>query len=159
MSNASLRMPSLNKVLIAGNLVDDPRTGLLESGVSVANFRIASTQSYKSRDGEWKEKTCFVDVVAWRRTAELVSEYLRKGSPVMVEGELQTNSWQGQDGTQRSRVEILARRVQFLQRQGQGGPSQDQKAGDRERDEPPPKYDDTADSQRPSGDDYDDIPF
>lgn len=159
MSNASLRMPSLNKVLIAGNLVDDPRTGLLESGISVANFRIASTQSYKGRDGEWKEKTCFVDVVAWRRTAELVSEYLRKGSPVLVEGELQTNSWQGQDGSQRSRVEILARRVQFLQRERQAAPPQDQRTDDQYQDEPPPRYDDTPDPQRSSGSDYDDIPF
>ena len=112
----AIRMPNLNKVHIAGNLVDDPRMGLLESGVSVANFRIASSQSYKTRDGEWKEKTCFVDVVAWRRTAELVGQYLRKGSPVLIEGELQTSSWQAQDGTQRSRVEILSRRIQFLEK-------------------------------------------
>ena len=150
----SIRMPSLNKVLIAGNLVDDPRTGLLESGVNVANFRIASTQSYKGRDGDWKEKTCFVDVVAWRRTAELVGEYLRKGSPVLVEGELQTNSWQGQDGTQRSRLEILARRVQFLQRPGSSqdrdAPSGEAPAGDRT---------DRTESPKSSDEDYDDIPF
>lgn len=117
-------MPALNKVVITGNLVDDPRTNILQNGVNVANFRIASSRSYRGRDNEWHQKTCFVDVVAWRRTAELISSRLRKGSPVLVEGELQTSSWQAQDGTRRSRVEILARRVQFLERADQEGVSE-----------------------------------
>ncbi|MBN1434709.1 single-stranded DNA-binding protein [Candidatus Fermentibacterales bacterium] len=153
----SMRMPSLNKVLITGNLVDDPEARLLESGINVANFRIASTQSYRGRDGEWKEKTCFIDVVAWRRTAELIGEFLRKGSPVLVEGELQTNSWQAQDGSQRSRIEILARRVQFLQKERAASESPDQgpapaRAVRREQEER------SVPSEAPE-DDYDDIPF
>ncbi len=142
----NIRMPNLNKILITGNLVDDPRVSILESGVHVARMRIASNQSYKGRDGEWHQKTCFVDIVAWRRTAELVSEYLRKGSPVLVEGELESSSWQAQDGTQRSKLEIVARRVQFLERQGQSNvseakPAQKPASGSDEQ-EPPPEYDD-----------------
>jgi single-strand DNA-binding protein len=146
----NIRMPNLNKVLIAGNLVDDPRVSILESGVHVARMRLASNQSYKGRDGEWHQKTCYVDVVAWRRTAELASEYLRKGSPVLVEGELESSSWQAQDGTQRSKLEIVARRLQFLERQGQGGTAQQKPAAAAaarpenppEESEPPPEYDD-----------------
>jgi single-strand DNA-binding protein len=142
----NIRMPNLNKILITGNLVDDPRVSILESGVHVARMRLASNQSYKGKDGEWHQKTCYVDVVAWRRTAELVSEYLRKGSPVLVEGELDSSSWQAQDGTQRSKLEIVARRLQFLERQGQGNvseakPAQKPASGVEEQ-EPPQEYDD-----------------
>ncbi|MDM7993289.1 MAG: single-stranded DNA-binding protein [Candidatus Fermentibacter sp.] len=148
----NIRMPSINRVMISGNLVDEPRTDLLENGTHVANFRIASSQSFRGKDGEWHEKTCFVDVVAWRRTAELVAEYLRKGSPVLVEGELQTSSWQASDGTPRSRTEILARRVQFLEKPGQQQRSEpaarEEKASYTPADEPP-------DSES----EYDDIPF
>jgi single-strand DNA-binding protein len=147
----NIRMPNLNKVLITGNLVDDPRVSILESGVHVARMRIASNQSYKGRDGEWHQKTCYVDVVAWRRTAELASEYLRKGSPVLVEGELESSSWQAQDGTQRSKLEIVARRLQFLERQGQQTAPQQEA---RPSSAPPAP---TADQEPPP--EYDDIPF
>ena len=148
----NIRMPSINRVMISGNLVDDPRTDLLETGIHVANFRIASSQSYRGKDGEWREKTCFVDVVAWRRTAELVAEYLRKGSPVLVEGELQTSSWQAQDGSPRSRLEIVARRVQFLERTGQQQRSETQERPEKARYSP-------ADEPPESDSEYDDIPF
>ncbi|MBD3369304.1 single-stranded DNA-binding protein [Candidatus Fermentibacteria bacterium] len=146
----NLRMPALNKVMITGNLVDDPRTNILQNGVNVANFRIASSRSYRGRDNEWHQKTCFVDVVAWRRTAELISSRLHKGSPVLVEGELQTSSWQAQDGTRRSRVEILARRVQFLERADQdtvSEPAQSQQESYTKSD---------VDSEE---EDFEDIPF
>ncbi len=148
----NIRMPSINRVVISGNLVDEPRTNLLENGTHVSNFRIASSQSYRGKDGEMQQKTCFVDVVAWRRTAELVAEYLRKGSPVLIEGELQTSQWQAQDGSPRSRLEILARRVQFLERPGQRAEAQpaarEEKAPYTAADEPP-------DAEQ----EYDDIPF
>jgi len=114
-----LRMPSLNKVIISGNLVRDPDTKILENGTHLAKMSIANNQRYRDRSGEWQEKTCYVDVVAWRKTAELVSEFCRKGSPVLVEGELIFNSWEDRDGNKRSRLEINARRIQFLERKGQ----------------------------------------
>jgi single-strand DNA-binding protein len=143
-------MPSINKILITGNLTDDPRTNILENGTHVANFRVASNQRYKSRDGEWRDKTCFVDVVTWRQLAERVSGRLHKGSPVLIEGELQYTQWNAQDGSKRSRVEILARTVQMLEKSGEPGskPSSDD------------SFDDSP-SREPSDEpDYsDDIPF
>jgi len=150
---ATIRMPSLNRVLISGNLVEDPRTNILENGIHVANFRMASNQSYRGKDGEWHEKTCFVDVVSWRRTAELVAQFLRKGSPVLVEGELQSRSWQAQDGSTRTALEILARRVQFLEKQSQSRP-EPQQAAQPEK----PSY--SASDEPPESDsEFDDIPF
>jgi len=143
-------MPSINKVLISGNLTDDPRTNILENGTHVANFRVASNQSYRGRDGEWQKKTCFVDVVTWRQLAERVANRLHKGSPGMIEGELQYTHWDSQDGTKRSRVEILARSVQMLEKTGDYGSSPQQGGGSEE----PPRR------EEPQGPDYsDDIPF
>lgn len=143
-----IRLPSINKVLISGNLTDDPRTNILENGTHVANFRIASNQRYRSRDGEWRDKTCFVDVVTWRQLAERVASRLHKGSPVMIEGELQYTQWNSQDGSKRSRVEILARSVQMLEKTGESGGSSYNGGSDGPRPDP---------SDEP---DYsDDIPF
>lgn len=145
----NVRMPSLNMVLISGNLTEDPRQNILETGVHVANFRIASNQYYKGRDNEFHKKTCYVDVVCWRKTAEIAADRLHRGSPVMVEGELQTRTWKAQDGTSRSVLEILARRIQFLERaEGERGPE--------------PHLSDEAPPERDPGDEpvyEDDIPF
>lgn len=149
----NLRMPSINKVFISGNLVADPRVNILESGVRVANFRIANNQSYRLKDGSWGEKTHMVDVVAWRKTAELVEQFLHKGSPVIVEGELQTSTWKAQDGTERSRVEILARRVQFLERQGGAQRLREDSQQQGRPFEPPSEEPPDLDGE------YDDIPF
>jgi single-strand DNA-binding protein len=146
----SIRTPSLNLVLIAGNLTDDPRQNILENGVHVANFRVASNQYYKGRDGEFHKKTCYVDVVCWRKTAEIAADRLRRGSPVMVEGELQNRSWKAQDGSTRNVLEILARRIQFLEKE----------EGDRTTETH--SMDDTPPPDRDPGDEPiydDDIPF
>ncbi|MEA3266801.1 MAG: single-stranded DNA-binding protein [Candidatus Fermentibacteria bacterium] len=145
-----IRMPTINKVLISGNLTGDPRTRILENGTHVANFSLANNQSYRGKDGEWHEKTCFVDVVTWRQLAERVGSKLHKGSPVMIEGELQFSQWNAQDGSKRSRVEILARSVQMLEKTGDYGSSPSRGGGS---DEPPRK-------EAPAEPDYnDDIPF
>jgi single-strand DNA-binding protein len=114
-----LRMPSINKVILSGNLVRDPETRILENGTHLAKMSIANNQRYRDRNGEWQEKTCYVDIISWRKTAELVSEFCRKGSPVLVEGELVFNSWEDKDGSKRSKLEVNARRIQFLERKGQ----------------------------------------
>ena len=120
-----LRMPNINKVIISGNLVRDPDARILENGTHLSKMSIANNQRYRDRNGEWQEKTCYVTVIAWRKTAELVGEFCRKGSPVLVEGELVYNSWEDRDGNQRSRLEINARRIQFLERKGQDSSYQD----------------------------------
>mgnify|MGYP006280474691 CR=1 FL=1 len=148
-----LRMPSINKVIISGNLVRDPDTRILENGTHMAKMSIANNQRYRDRSGEWQEKTCYVNIVAWRKTAELVSEYCRKGSPVLVEGELIYNSWEDRDGSRRSRLEINARRIQFLERRGQDSSYRDQ-GGKGQQESPDGDEDDSA-SIAPD----DDIPF
>jgi single-strand DNA-binding protein len=111
------RLPVLNRVFIAGNLTRDPELRYTASGVPVANFRIASNRWFRTQDGERREDVCYINVVAWQRLAELVGERLHKGSAVLVEGELQSRSWDTEDGTRRTVVEIRAYRVQFLNRQ------------------------------------------
>jgi len=129
-----LRMPNINKVIISGNLVRDPDARILENGTHLAKMSIANNQRYRDRNGEWQEKTCYVNIIAWRKTAELVGEFCRKGSPVMVEGELVYNSWEDRDGNQRSRLEINARRIQFLERRGQDSSYQDHPQEQKQKD-------------------------
>lgn len=113
---AEFRLPTLNRVFMAGNLTRDPELRYTASGVPVANFRIASNRWYRSPNGERREDVCYVNVVAWQRLAELVGERLHKGSAVLVEGELQSRQWDAENGTRRTAVEIRAFRVQFLNR-------------------------------------------
>lgn len=111
---ADLRMPDVNSVIIVGNLIKDPTFRSTTTGVPVANFTIASNRKFKDNSGQIKEDVCFIGVVAWYKLAESCYENLRKGSAVLVEGELQSRSWKSEDGFNRSVVEIKARRIQFL---------------------------------------------
>ena len=114
---------SLNKVFLMGNLTRDPELRYLPSGQPVTSFSIAMNRVYNSQTGEKKEEVSYVRVVVWARLAEICNEYLKKGSPVFVEGRLQSRSWEGQDGTKRSTIEVVAQNVQFLPRSGQGRPA------------------------------------
>lgn len=105
---------SVNQVFISGNLTHDPELRYTPSGQAVTNFSIANNRRYRDQSGEWKEETNFVRIVAWGRQAETCSEYLKKGSPVLVEGRLMQRSWQTPEGQKRSVVEIRAQRVHFL---------------------------------------------
>lgn len=108
-------MASLNKVFLMGNLTRDPEVRYIPSGTAVADLGIAVNERYKDRDsGEWREKTVFVDVTVWRRQAETCAEYLTKGSTVMIEGRLQLDQWESPEGQKRSKLKVLADRVQFL---------------------------------------------
>jgi single-strand DNA-binding protein len=105
---------SLNKVLLMGNLTRDPELRYVPSGSAVATFTVAVNRVYKSQAGEKKEETSFIRVVVWGRRAEVCGEYLSKGSPVFVEGRLQSRNWETQDGQKRSTIEVIADNVQFL---------------------------------------------
>ena len=107
-------MASLNKVLLIGNLTRDPELRYIPSGTAVANFGLAMNRVYTTQDGERKEDACFVDIVTWGKTAENCANYLTKGRPVFVEGRLQFRSWETEDGQKRSKLEVVAQRVQFL---------------------------------------------
>lgn len=113
-------MASLNKVFLIGNLTRDPELRYIPSGSAVATFTVAVNRVFKSQTGEKKEQTSFIRVVVWGRRAEVSGEYLSKGSPVFVEGRLQSRDWQTQDGQKRNTVEVVADNIQFL-RIGQKG--------------------------------------
>ena len=111
---ADLRMPDINNVIIVGNLIKDPMFRSTTTGTPVANFTIASNRKFKDSSGQIKEDVCFIGIVAWYKLAESCYENLKKGSAVLVEGELQSRSWKTEDGFNRNVVEIKARRIQFL---------------------------------------------
>ena len=114
-------MASLNRVFLIGNLTKDPELRYTPQGTAVANLRLAVNRRWKDKSGEQKEEVCFLTVVAWDKQAEVCNQYLRKGSPLFVEGRLQSRSWQDNSGAKRNVVEIRAERVQFLGQPGAGG--------------------------------------
>ena len=111
---------SFNQVILMGNLTRDPELRQTPNGQSVVSFSLALNRSYKDAGGEWQEATDYIDVVAWAQLAERVSQYLSKGRRCMVVGRLQSRSWE-QDGQKRSKVEVLANDVTFLDSKGEGG--------------------------------------
>jgi single-strand DNA-binding protein len=113
-------MASVNKVILVGNLGADPEVRYLPSGDAVANIRLATTDRYKDKtSGEMKEATEWHRVSFFGRLAEIVNEYLKKGSSVYIEGRIRTRKWQAQDGTDRYSTEIVAEQMQMLG--GRGG--------------------------------------
>jgi len=112
---AELRMPDVNNVVIAGNLIKDPTfRHTTTGGIPVANFSIASNRRFRDNAGRWKEDVCIIGVVAWYKLAESCSQNLKKGSAVLVEGELQSRIIKMDDGYTRNIIEIKSRRIQFL---------------------------------------------
>lgn len=116
---------TLNKVLLIGNLTRDPEMRFVAGGQPVATFSIGVNRSFVNQAGEKKEEVSFIRIVAWRRLAELCNEYLKKGSPILVDGRLQSRSWEAQDGTKRNTIEVLANNIQFLGRAPSGGTRSD----------------------------------
>ena len=115
-------MASLNKVLLIGNLTKDPELRYTPQGTAVVNLRLAVNRKFKDRNQELKEEVCFISAVVWSKQAETCNQYLHKGSPVFVEGRLQSRSWEDNSGQKRSIIEVTAERVQFLgSPQGQRG--------------------------------------
>lgn len=108
----------LNKVMIIGRLGKDPELRYMQTGSAVANFNVATDESYNDRDGNKVEKTEWHKIVVYGKAAENCHNYLAKGSLVYVEGSLQTRKWQDQQGQDRYTTEVKAQRVQFLDRKG-----------------------------------------
>ncbi len=115
-------MASVNKVILIGNLGRDPETRYMPDGGAVTNVSIATTETWKDKNGEKQEKTEWHRVAFFGKLAEIAGEYLKKGSQVYVEGRLQTRKWQDKDGQDKYTTEIVADRMQMLgSRQGMGG--------------------------------------
>lgn len=111
---------SFNQVILMGNLTRDPELRQTPNGQSVASFSLALNRSYKGADGNWQEATDYIDIVAWGPLGERVAQYLTKGRPCLVNGRLQSRSWE-QDGQKRSKVEVVAQDVTFLGGRNDGG--------------------------------------
>ena len=111
---ADLKMPEINYVIVAGNLTKDPIFRQTTNKTPVVNFSVASNRRYKDSSNQWQEDVCYIGIVAWNRLAESCKDRLKKGSAVLIDGELQSRSWKTDEGHNRSIVEIKARRIQFL---------------------------------------------
>ena len=126
-------MAGVNKATIIGNLGRDPEIKYTQSNVPVANFSVATTESWKDKtSGEWQEKTEWHRIVAWRHLAERAERYLKKGKQVYIEGRIETRKWTGKDGNDRYTTEIVANQLMLLGRRddgegsGSGGNAQQQ---------------------------------
>jgi len=105
---------TVNKVILIGRLGTDPDLRYTPSGQAVANFNIATDESWKSKDGQMQDRTEWHRIVLWGRQAEIANEYLKKGSRVYIEGRLQTRNWEDKDGVKRWTTEIVGQTMQFL---------------------------------------------
>ncbi len=132
-------MAGLNKVMIIGNVGTDPEMRFTPNGNPVTSFRMATSRSFTTAEGERKQETEWFDVVSWNRLAETCNQFLTKGQRAYVEGRLRTRSWEGQDGQKHFRVEIVANTVLFLDKRPVGtlpeagaemGTEEDVEAGD-----------------------------
>lgn len=113
-------MVSLNKVMLIGNVGNDPEMRFTPNGNPVTSFRIATNRVFSTPEGEKKQETDWFTVVAWNKLAEQCNQFLNKGKQVYVEGRLRNRSWDGTDGQKHFRTEVIASRVTFLDRQGAG---------------------------------------
>lgn len=141
-------MASVNKVILVGNLGADPEAKYLPSGDAVANIRIATTDKYKDKaSGEWKETTEWHRIAFFGKLAEIVTQYLKKGSSCYIEGKIRTRKWTDKDGQENYSTEIVADQMQMLGGRGEGG----QQAAPQQRKQ--------AKQAAPAGDFDDYIPF
>jgi single-strand DNA-binding protein len=113
----------LNKVMLIGNITQDPEVRTTPSGISVTSFGLATNLIWNDQQGQKQEKVEFHNIVAWRRLAEIMGQYLHKGSKIYIEGRLQTSSWDDQSGNKKYRTEVIADNMIMLDRKGdsQGG--------------------------------------
>jgi single-strand DNA-binding protein len=119
-------MASVNKVILIGNLGRDPEVRYTPSGTAVANFSIATTENWTNKEGEQQSRTEWHRIEAWGRLGEICGEYLSKGRQVYIEGSLQTDEWEDQEGNKRQTTKIKAWKMQMLGSRGPAGPRQEE---------------------------------
>jgi len=130
----------VNKVILIGNLGQDPEVRYTGSGTAVANLRVACSDRFKNKSGEWEDRTEWISLVVFGKTAENCGEYLKKGRQIYAEGRLQTRQWEDREGNKRYTTEVVANQVIFLQGGGSGGGGRG--GSQTESNEPPPIDDD-----------------
>ena len=116
-------MASVNLAILIGNLGRDPELRYTPSGQAVASFSMATTERWKDKSGQMTERTEWHNIVCWGRNAEVASQYLKKGSPVYIEGRIQNRTYDDKDGNRRYISEVVARRLQMLSRKGESAES------------------------------------
>ena len=142
---------TVNKVMLIGRLGQDPELKYTPSNAAVVTLSLATNTAYKSQDGQTQESTEWHRVVAWRKLAEIISQYAKKGSRVYVEGKLSTRSWDDKDGNKRYTTEIVADQIQLLDSRGERDSAQ--------QDKPPAQEEPSVDYSDPGSDESDDLPF
>ena len=151
-------MASFNKVILLGNLTRDPETRVTSSGVTICKLGLATSRVYVTKDGERREDTTFVDIDAFGKQAEVITKYMRKGRPLMVEGRLKLDQWESPEGQKRSKLGVVLENFQFV-----GGREDGDSISSNYEQNSPPKLDTKSVSEEdvPSGNDNfdDDIPF
>jgi single-strand DNA-binding protein len=156
-------MAYLNKVFLIGNLTRDPELRVTPKGTAVCSFGLAVNRTFRDDSGGTREETTYVDLEAWGKQGELISKYLSKGSPAMIEGRLRFDSWESKTGEKRSKLRVVVDNVQFLGRSGGGeGGGSGGSQGGHERPSAPqsseaPKP--AAQAPTPQEDLEDDVPF
>lgn len=146
-------MASFNKVILMGNLVADPEMRVTPGGMSICKFTLAVNRQFNTKDGEQREEVAYVDVDSFGRSAEVISKYLTKGNPILVEGRLRQDKWETPQGEKRSKLMVVCETFKFV-----GGREGENSGGDYERSAPPPRQTKSAPSS--SQDDIDeDVPF
>jgi single-strand DNA-binding protein len=139
---SDLRMPDVNRVILCGRLTRDPELRYLTSGTAVCKMGLAVSRFTKSRDGERREETMFINVEAWEKLAEYCGQYLKKGRPVWVEGRLRSNDWEDKNtGQKRTSIEVRAERMQALDWDESSGGAAPSRPAPREIEEPVPEDD------------------
>lgn len=150
-------MASYNRVILVGNLTRDPELRYIPSGTAVTDIGLAMNERWKNANGEWVDEVTFVDVTLWARQAEVASEYLSKGSPVLIEGRLKLDQWE-QEGQKRSKLKVVGQRMQMLGAAPGGGGARPPARQDSEYSQPArPEEDYGPPPEQPSQDDN--IPF
>src|SRR5262245_29553833 len=159
-------MASYNRVILVGNLTKDPELRYIPSGTAVTDIGLAVNDRRKNASGEWIEETTFVDVTLWARTAEVATEYLKKGSSVLIEGRLKLDTWEPNDGQKNAELRDIGERMQMLGSRQWGGGGGGGPAGSRSARYDDSEYSQPADTYEPQGmaaaapqPPADDIPF
>lgn len=114
-------MASYNKVILLGNLTRDPQLSYTPNQTAVVDFGIATNRRWKGQDGTQRDETCFVDCRMFGKRAEVINKYCKKGNPLFVEGRLTFDSWQGQDGSKRSKLRVTVENFEFMGQRSSGG--------------------------------------
>jgi single-strand DNA-binding protein len=148
-------MANYNKVILLGNLTRDPQLSVLPSQTPVVEFGLAVNRRWRSQDGQQREDTCFIDCRCFGKQAETFNQYMSKGRPVLVEGRLQLDTWEGKDGVKRSKHRVFVERFQFIPSPGKSGSGPPRSAAGEQgpppqgSEAPPDPYPDTGGDEIP----------